>query len=65
MLAPLPVARGFLPPFLFEFVKSPIEHHWAARLQHAPFTVRVVLASLESPHNQTPTRVAANAPFFR
>jgi hypothetical protein len=54
MLAPLPVAHDFLLPFLFEIVKSQIEHHGAARLQHAPFAVRVVSASLESPHNPTP-----------
>lgn len=48
MLAPLPVARDFLLPFPFEFVKSQIEHPGAARLQPAPFAVRVVSASLES-----------------
>jgi hypothetical protein len=45
------VARDFLLPFLFEFVKSQIEHHGAAQLQHASFAVRVVSTSLGHPHN--------------
>lgn len=51
VLAPLPATRDFLLLFSFEFVKSSIEHHGTARLQAAPFAVRVVLTSREHPHD--------------
>lgn len=65
MLAPRPVAL-FPPAVPFRTREVAIEHHGAARLQHAPFAARAVSTSLlEHPPNRTPNWSYLLAPVLQ